>query len=487
MPVQRFDLVAIGGGSAGLVSAAVAAGLGARAALIERARLGGECLWTGCVPSKGLLHAARVAHLARHADAAGLVLPPPGPHAAAGVLAAVRALREEVRQADGVEPLLAGLGVTFLYGSGRFVAPRVFLLGETEIRARHFVLATGSRPAVPPLPGLAETGYLTNVTFFERERLPESLVVLGGGPVGAELAQACARLGTRVVLIGRSPRLLPREDPELTAFLARRLQREGVALHLGAEAVAVQRTETGRRVFFRSPGAEPGTEQAVEAEEVLVATGRLPNVEGLGLEELGLRCGPAGVPVDDCLRTPVPGLWACGDVAGWPQFSHMAEQEAKAVVRNALLPFPRRYRREQAAWATFTDPELASAGLTEAQARQRGYRVEVFRHPFAQDDRALADREAHGVVKLVARAGSGRLLGGQILGPRAGELIQEVILALERGWSVRHLADAVHVYPTLAVAVQRAAQYWWQARGEEPAARLALRAARWLRARWERE
>ncbi len=466
MPRTDYDLVVVGGGSAGLVSAAVAAGLGARTLLVEKSRLGGECLWTGCVPSKALLHRARLAHLARTAGLSGVET------LAAGALEYARGATLRVRDADGVEPLLRGLGVEFLYGTPRFTGPRELRVDGATLRARRFILATGSRPRVPDLPGLDQAGCLTNVSVWELERPPESLVVLGGGPVGVELAQAFARLGTQVTLLQRAARLLPREDPELTALVAARLREEGVDVRLSAEALAVTRRETGAVVRFRTEGRE----LAVEGAALLAATGRVPNVEDLGLEQAGIALTANGVRVDDRLRTTAAGIYACGDVTGREQYSHAAEYAAKVAVRNALLPLPQRARWDRMPRATFTDPELAHVGLHEGEARERGLRVEVFRHPFGQDDRALVDDEPSGMVKLVVAAGSGRLLGASILGPRAGELIQEAVLAIEQRLAVRHLADTVHVYPTLSVAVQRAAQYWWKARGDAPAARRGLEA-----------
>jgi pyruvate/2-oxoglutarate dehydrogenase complex dihydrolipoamide dehydrogenase (E3) component len=472
MPEPVYDLVAIGGGSAGLVSAAVAAGLGARTALVEKHRLGGECLWTGCVPSKALLQSARAARLMGRLAEFGLEGPPFRREHARGVLEHVRASRLRVQEADAVEPLLRELGVEFFYGDGRFLNNRELQLGDRVLRSRRWVIATGSRPRVPSVPGLAEAGYLTNTTVFDLPDLPESLLVIGGGPVGVEMAQAFQRLGTQVTLLQRGPRLLPRDDEELVHLLEARLREEGVDLRLGAEAVRVERAGARKQVTVRDAGGA----RAVEAAEILVATGRRANCEGLGLEEIGVRMDADGIAVDNRLRTRVRNIWACGDVIGWPQFSHLAEYEAKIAVQNALLPVPARARFDRVPWATFTEPELAHLGLTEAEARSKGIPVEVFRHPFSRDDRALVDGEPYGLVKLVARAGGGKLLGAQILGPRAGELIQEAILALDRGLSVRRLADTVHVYPTLTVAVQRAAQYWWKARGENPFFRKAVQA-----------
>ena len=471
MAQHDFDLVAIGGGSAGLVTAAVAAGLGARAAIVEKARLGGECLWTGCVPSKALIHGARVAHLLRHSANLGLPASTASREALAGVLEYARSSRLRVQEADAVEPLLRDLGVQFFYGDARLRSPRELQLDGDVLRSRHFVLCTGSRPRIPPIPGLVDAGYLTNLTVFDLETPPESMVVIGGGPIGVELAQAFARLGTKVTLLQRALRILVRDDAELASLLEARLREEGIDLVTNAEVVQVRRTHGSREVTYRAEQ----TEHTVTASKILVAAGRAPNTEGLDLDQVGVQCGEQGVVVDRYLRTTVRNIWACGDVIGFPQFSHAAEYEAKLVVQNALLPLRGKANFERMPWATFTDPELAHVGLTEAAARERGVPMEVFRHPFGRDDRALVDDEGYGVVKLVARAGSGKLLGAQILGPRAGELIQQAVLALDRGLSVRHLADAVHVYPTLSVAVQRAAQYWWKARSDAPAVRQALR------------
>lgn len=480
MPQYDFDLIAIGGGSAGLVTAAVAAGLGARAAIVEKSRLGGECLWTGCVPSKALIHGARVAHQLRHAAAVGVPPAAPAPESLGGVLQYARNSRRRVEEADAVEPLLSELGVRFFYGEGRFRSAREFVLDGDVLRARHFVLCSGSRPRLPEIAGLRESGYRTNTTIFDLERPPRALAVVGGGPVGVELAQAFQRLGTQVTLLQRGPRILPRDDGELVERLTERLRAEGVELLTGVEVTAAHAAPAGRELRFRTGSGE----RVAACDEILIAAGRSPNVEGLGLDQIGVRCGTEGVQVDRHLRTTVRNVWACGDIIAGPQFSHAAEYAAKVVVQNALLPVRMTAHLDRMPWATFTDPELAHAGLTEAAARERGMAIEVFRHPFARDDRALVDAEDFGMVKLVVRAGSGRLLGAQILGPRAGELIQEAVLALDRGLSVRHLADTVHVYPTLSVAVQRAAQYWWKARSDHPAVRRALRLYfQWFRSR----
>jgi pyruvate/2-oxoglutarate dehydrogenase complex dihydrolipoamide dehydrogenase (E3) component len=469
---HAFDVVTIGGGSAGLIAAAFAAGLGARAALVEKTQLGGECLWTGCVPSKALLHAAAVANTIRHASEAGIDAGPIAREQAHGTLRYVREARRQVHEASAAEQMLRSLGVEIFYADGRFRSRQEFECGDDLLRGRHFIVATGSRPRVPEIFGLLETGYLTNTTVFDLPEPPHSMVVLGGGPIGVEMAQAFARLGTRITLLQRGPRLLPRDDAELVEMLERRLREESVDVRLGTEVSHVHRVPEGTRVTVRIGGRD----ETVTASALLVATGRHPNIEGLGLEEAGVVTGPQGIRVDSRLRTSAPNIWACGDVVGWPQFSHAAEYAAKVAVQNVFVPLRTRVHFDRVPWTTFTDPELAHLGLTEAEARERGERIEVFRYPFSRDDRALIDGAPLGLVKLVARAGSGRLLGAHILGPRAGELIQESVVAMDRGLSVRHLANMIHVYPTLSMAVQRAAKAWWRTRGQSRFARRILAA-----------
>jgi pyruvate/2-oxoglutarate dehydrogenase complex dihydrolipoamide dehydrogenase (E3) component len=467
---HAFDVVTIGGGSAGLIAASFAAGLGARAALVEKAQLGGECLWTGCVPSKALLHAAAVANTIRHATESGIDAGPVAREQTHGSLRYVREARGKVKEASASDRMLRSLGVEIFYAAGRFNSRREFQCGDDLLRARHFIIATGSRPRVPEILGLSETGYLTNTTIFDLPEPPDSMIVLGGGPIGVEMAQAFARLGSRVTLLQRGPRLLPRDDAELVEILERRLREEGVDVRLGTEVSRVDRAPEGARVSVRT-GGRNGT---VTASVLLVAAGRRPNIEGLGLEEAGVVTDQHGIRVDSRLRTSAPNIWACGDVVGWPQFSHAAEYAAKVAVQNVFFPVRARVHFDRVPWTTFTDPELAHLGLTEAEAREQGERIEVFRYPFSRDDRALVDGAPLGLVKLVARAGRGRLLGAHILGPRAGELIQEPVVAIDRGLSVRHLANMIHVYPTLSMAVQRAAKAWWKARGQSRFARRIL-------------
>ena len=504
---RTFDLAVIGGGTAGLVASAGAASLGARVALVERDRLGGECLWTGCVPSKALIGSARRARAFRDADAFGLESREPRVDGGR-VLESVREVRARIQPHDDPERFRA-MGVEVLEGvEGRLLPGPAVRADDRTLRARRVLLATGSRPAIPPVEGLEEAGYVTHETAFERDGLPATAVVLGGGAIGVEFAQAYARLGVGVTLVEMEPRILPGEDPELTARLRERLEEEGVRVVTGARAVRVGR-ESGDRVvrlvprdgtasppaadisgppssnlFEEGPeggdstghaqgaGADAGPDRGprqdlpatVRGEELFVATGREPNVEGLGLEEAGVEVGPSGVVVDDRLRTSRKRVYAAGDVIGGLLFTHVADHEARTVLRNALFPFGSEVDYSVIPRAVYTDPELARVGPTEAEARERhGDGISVFRYDLSELDRALADRSGFGLVKLVADR-KGRLLAGHLLAPGAGTMIAEVALALREGAGLDDLSDLVHPYPTLSEGIRRAANEWQRSR-----------------------
>lgn len=469
-----YDLVAIGGGTAGLVTAAGAAALGARTALVERDRLGGECLWTGCVPSKALIGSARLAQAFRRAGAFGLEPAEPGIGEGRGVLESVRAVRARIQPHDDPERFRA-MGVDVVEGEARFLSPREIEVDGRRIRARKFVIATGSRPAVPPIEGLETTGFFTHETAFEGERLPRSVLVVGGGPIGIELAQAYRRLGATVTVVEMEDRILPREDPELSERLRRILEREGVRVRTGARVRRTERGADGEARVFTEPrsaggdgGSEPeGADDPERCEAILVAAGRRPNVEALGLDAAGVETGPEGVRVDGHLRTRRRHILAAGDVIGGLRFTHVADHEARAAVRNALFPFPpARARVDYRAvpWCTYTDPALARVGPTEAEARERlGDGVEAFAFDLEELDRAIAERAAEGFVKLVTDR-RGRVLAGHVLAPDAGTLIAEVALAVKQRLRVRELSDLVHPYPTMSEAVRKAADAYYRSR-----------------------
>ncbi len=450
-----YDLIILGGGSAGLSAAPLAAALGARVLLIDRERLGGECLYTGCVPSKALLHIAHTAAAIRHATSLGLDARLEGIDGAAVDASVRRAIHTIEVESDSPEHFTRR-GVEVVFGATRFVAPTTLELNGATITARRFLITTGSRPRIPEIPGLADVSYLTNESLFELRRLPSSLVVLGAGPIGVEMAQAFARLGATVTLLEGEERILPREDPDASQILHVQLEVDGVTIQTGAQVSQASVREGHTVVRMRAPTGE----QEVVAEDLLIATGRVPNLEGLGLEAASVRYDPRdGIAVDAHLRTTNPRIYAAGDVIGGNHLTHAAAKEAFLAVRNALLPRVLHQRLDERVmpWATFTEPEVARVGLGEAEARARhAADVAVYTQPYRAVDRAIADGATAGFVKLIAMR-QGKLLGAQIVGPHAGDTINELALAMQTGATLAQLAATTHAYPTYALAIQQAA------------------------------
>ena len=456
MPI--YDLIAVGGGTAGLVASAGAAGLGARVALIESDRLGGECLWTGCVPSKAMIAAARAARVALSSAVLGVDAEARVDFA--GVMAWVREAQRRIAPHDSPERFRS-LGVDVIEGHARFTGERTLSVDGRQLTGRHIVIATGSRPAVPPLAGLESVPFLTNETIFSIERLPQRLLVIGGGPIGLELAQAFARLGSAVHVVEAEPALLPREDHELAETLGTRLQSEGVELHLATKVTAVLRQGTGIAARIK---ARDDAERELVADALLISVGRVSNVDALDAERGGVEVDERGVVVDDSLRTTAKGTWAAGDVTGGLRFTHVADYQARLVLRNAFFPLTSRADYATVPWVTYTDPELAHVGLTEREACARyGDDVRVWRRSLSDLDRAVVDAQPDGIVKLVTSR-RGRILGGHILGPRAGEMIAEVALAMRHGLSIGAISRTVHAYPTYSEAVRHAADDFYRAK-----------------------
>lgn len=461
------DLCIIGAGSGGLSVAAGAAQMGATTVLVEKGRMGGDCLNSGCVPSKSLLAAGRAAAgIGRSADfgvngaRAEVDFGRVHDHVQ-GVIAAIA-------PHDSVERFTA-LGVRVVRAPGRFVGPREVAAGEALIRARRFVVATGSSPLVPPIPGLDAVPYLTNETIFERRDRPDHLIVVGGGPIGLEMAQAHCRLGARVTVV-EMLRVLPRDDPELASVVAGRLRREGVELIEGVKVTGVAPAPAG--VAVRIEAGEETRE--IEGSHLLVAAGRRVNVEGLGLEEAGIAYGAGGIVVDARLRTSNKRVFAIGDVAGGYQFTHVAGYHAGIVLRNALFRLPAKVDYRAVPWVTYTDPELAHVGLGEDEARARHRSIRILRWPFADSDRARAERETDGLVKVLTTA-RGRILGAGIVGPHAGELVQPWILAISRRLGIGAMASMIAPYPTLGEVNKRAAGSFYTPRLFGPRTRKIVR------------
>ena len=455
------DMVVIGAGSGGLVSAYIAAAVKAEVTLIEADRMGGDCLNTGCVPSKALIRSAKAAHELRHAADFGVN--------AGNVSVNFPAVMERVQQAitkvephDSVERY-EGLGVDVIQGYARITSPWSVEVDGRELTTRNIVVATGARPFVPPIPGLDKVGYLTSDSLWQLRKLPKRLAVLGGGPIGSELAQAFSRLGSQVVQIEMGDRLLPREDAEVSSAVYERFRDEGIDVRLGAQATSVH--QDGALKWITVETAE-GSE-LIEFDELLVAVGRKANVKGFGLEELGVELNGNGtIAVDDFLRTNYPNIFAVGDVAGPYQFTHAAAHQAWHAAVNALFGTFKKFRVDYSAlpWSTFIDPEVARVGLNEQDARIHGIDYEVTTYDLAELDRAIADGADAGFIKVLTVPGKDRILGATIVGHHAGELISEYVTAIRHGLGMNKLLSTIHVYPTWTEANKYTAGEWKKAR-----------------------
>ncbi len=444
MATLDFELVIIGAGSGGLTAAGFAAQLGAKVALVERNRIGGDCTWTGCVPSKALLKAAKAAHQVRTASRFGIISNPPAVDMPS-VRAYVRQAIQQVYQFESPEELRKQ-GIEVIQGAARFVDARTIMVGEQLVHAKTYLLTTGARPQIPAIAGLNEVPFLTYEQIFENDRLPRSMIVVGGGPIGMEMSQAYQRLGTEVSII--ADRLLPKDEPEVREVMQRVFEREGIRFVRGRAKSA---RKEGDEIVVAADGEE------ARGDLLLIASGRRPVVKGLDLEKAGVNYSEKGIPVDDQLRTNVKHIYAAGDVAGGYQFTHFAGWQAFQAARNALLPGSSSGLTDLVPWVTFTDPEVAHVGLTEEQARMKfGENVRVCRWEMSRTDRAICEDDRDGFVKLIAKK-NGTLLGATIVNGRAGETITELIVAINQNMKVSDLAGAIHAYPTYSTAVQQLA------------------------------
>jgi len=465
----RPDLCVIGAGAGGLTVAAAAAQLGVQVVLVERHKMGGDCLNYGCVPSKSLIASARRAHLMRTSAAFGIV--PTNPTVSyKGVHDHIHGVIASIAPNDSAERF-TGLGVRVIRATAQFISRDTLVAGDHRIKARRFVVATGSSPAVPPIPGLDGVPYFTNETIFENGSQLSHLIVIGGGPIGLELAQAYLRLGSRVTVL-EAMKALGKDDPELSAVVLKRLRAEGVEIREGA---LVERVTGGTRLIdvHISEGGVPGV---VQGTNLLVATGRTPNVAGLNLEAAGIRYDSRGIHVSKGLVTSNRRVYAIGDVVGGPQFTHVANYHAGIVVRRALFRQPATVNPDIVPWVTFTDPELAHVGLTEDAARKRSGRVRVFRWPYSENDRAHTERAAEGFVKVVTDA-RGKILGASIVGEHAGELIQMWSLAVSQGLTIKAMTQWISPYPTYSEINRRVAYGYYATAAASP---LVRRLVGWL-------
>lgn len=459
---RTFDrnLVVIGAGSAGLVSAYIAAALKAEVSLIEKGRMGGDCLNSGCVPSKALIRSSRILSLCRRAREWGFDEIDVS-YDFGKVMERVRRVVSEVEPHDSAARY-RGLGVDVIEGEARITSPYSVEVNGIELRTRNIIVATGASPLVPPIPGLDGIDYLTSDNLWELRERPPRLLVLGGGPIGCELSQAFARFGSRVTLVEMAPRLMMREDEDVAEQVMARFREEGIELLLGYKAVEFLQREGEQRLV-----CERGDERLERPfDRVLVAVGRKPNSRGFGLEELGVALNPDGtLQTDDFLQASIPTLYACGDVAGPYQFTHTAAHQAWYATVNSLFGGFRRFRADYSVipFATFTDPELARVGLNEQEALQRGIAYEVTRFDLAELDRAIAEGEARGMVKVLTPPGKDRILGATILGENAGEWIGEFTAAMKQGLGLNRILGTIHIYPTLSEANKYTAGAWKRA------------------------
>ena len=453
-----YDLVVIGGGAAGLTAAGMGANFGAKTMLVESQKLGGDCTWFGCVPSKTLLHASKMARMIKDAEQFG--------HRSAkeidfaSIMKHVRDTRQGVYEEADEPGIYRGMGIEVVFGRSTFTDSHKVRIENTdvsrEVSARYFIIATGSKPAVPAIQGLGSVPYYTNETIFELTSQPKSMAIIGGGPIGVEMAQAFQNLGTDITIYGRQNRILPKDDEELSDMLLNRLGNEGVRFELGISidkvvyngAIQVSAEQKSQNKVFKS-------------DALLVATGRNANFKDLNLEEAGVNYSASGITVDDRCRTNVRHIYAVGDVTGRYQFTHMSEHMDKVAATNALLKIPMKIDQKHVPWSTYTEPELAHVGATEKQLIEKDTSYEVYRFPYSKVDRAITEGAKDGLIKVFAKKMNGKILGAAIYGKQAGDLISEYAIAMRYGVTLRNIADTIHPYPTYALGVRRAADQWY--------------------------
>jgi pyruvate/2-oxoglutarate dehydrogenase complex dihydrolipoamide dehydrogenase (E3) component len=477
-PRSPYNLVVVGGGTAGLVTAVGAAGLGARVALVERHLLGGDCLNYGCVPSKALIRSSRAAHEVRTSQRFGISLNAEPMNYFAAVMERMRRLRAEMSGHDSAERL-KGLGVDVFIGDAQFSEPTTVEVAGRKLRFRRAVIATGARADVPETPGLAEAGYLTNETVFSLTELPARLIVVGAGPIGCELAQAFARLGSEVHLVNRSDRLLPKDEPAAGELLRSRFEKEGIHLHLGWKVDSVEKSG-GARIVILERSVE---RRKLIADGLLLGVGRRANVENLGLENAGVAYSERGVTVDDFLQTTNRKTFAAGDVVGGYQFTHAADAMARICIQNALFFGRKRLSALTIPWCTYTDPEVAHIGLTAAQAADRGLEIDSYQIDLAKVDRAVLDDETDGFALVHTNKGTGRLVGGTIVAAHAGEMIGELALLMGMGASLGRLSSVIHCYPTTVEVLKKLGDEFQRRRLTPKVAELMRQWHAWMRGR----
>lgn len=452
-PAEMYNLVVIGAGTAGLVTAAGAAGLGAKVALVERHLFGGDCLNYGCVPSKSLIRSSRVVADVHDAASFGVHVPNITTVDFAAIMERVRRIRATISFHDSVKHFQE-MGVDVFLGDATFASEDTIEVAGKKLRFKKAVITTGARAFEPPIPGLKETGFHTNETIFSITVQPKRLAVIGGGPLGCELAQAFCRLGSRVTIIDMSPHLLPREDPDAAEILQNALKGEGMELVLDARVKKVEKKNGAKVIHFESKGSEG----SCTVDEILVGTGRAPNVQGLHLERVGVMYDEKkGIHVNDNLQTTNPRIYAAGDCCMLYKFTHTADAAARIVIANTLFMGRRKLSALTIPWCTYTDPEIAHVGLYEKEAEERGIELDTFKQSFTDVDRAIADSEEEGFVKVHVKKSTDKIMGATIVARHAGEMISEITLAIVGSVGLKTIANVIHPYPTQAEAIKHVA------------------------------
>ncbi len=475
-PAPRYNLVVVGAGTAGLVTAVGAASLGARVALVERYLMGGDCLNFGCVPSKAIIRSSRIVSEIWDASNYGMNTEDLSLLDFSKVMERMRRLRAQISDHDSAERFRS-LGVDVFLGKGKFRDRQSLEVEGKTLRFKKAVVATGARPARPPIEGLEESGFLTNETVFSLEERPERMAVIGGGPIGCELAQAFNRLGSRVTILQRNAQFLPREDREAAELLGGIFEREGIRCILSADVKAVRQAD-GKKVLSFSAN---GREDTIEVDEILVGVGRIPNIEDLNLEAASVDYNKNGVIVNKFLQTTNPNIYAAGDVCYPYQFTHMAEATARIVIQNALFFKSKKHSSLVIPWCTYTDPEIAHVGMYEKDAQAKGIPIDTYTRHFKEVDRAILDGEDEGFVKVHVKKGKDKILGATIVASHAGDMISEITLSMVAGKGLKTLTNVIHPYPTQAEAIKQLSGQYYANKFKPFIKRLLVRWFAWRR------
>ncbi len=475
-PSGRYNLVVIGGGSAGLVCAVGAAGLGAKVALIEKHLLGGDCLNVGCVPSKTLIRSAKVMGELQKAADFGIEVESAPTANFSKIMERVRSVRSDISAHDSAQRF-TDLGIDVFFGSAEFADKNTIRVGDKTLKFKSAVIATGGRSAAIPIPGLKDTGFLTNETVWQLTEKPKRLAVIGAGAIGCELSQSFRRFGSEVALFDIAPRIMIRDDADAAEIVETQLAKEGVDLYLGAKTSKIEQTAAGKTIHFEHNGQT----KTVVVDEILLAAGRSPNVEGLNLEGIGVEYDRRGIKIDDNLRTTVRNIFAAGDVAIPQKFTHTADFSARIVLQNALFMGRKKYSALVIPWTTYTDPEVAQVGLTPAEAEKANIAIDTFSSEVGAVDRAKADGEKAGFAKIHVKKGTDQIVGATIVSSHAGEIINEVTLAMTHGIGLGKIANTIHPYPTQAEVIAKAAGAYNRTRLTPTVANLFKRWLAWTR------